>query len=138
MTKQAAKKITQDPFIKEFLSKLPTAQKTSFSDEQLQAVKIAFGARTWGVHSVDLRGTFKLLRWRYYYVVLAGRNYRSLSRLEQQTYRAAEVMFISLFILISTLFGLLVIYLIKSAMGIDLFPGFSLGIWGWFKDAFLT
>lgn len=138
MTKQTTNKITQDPFIKEFLDKLPTDQQNSFSDDQLQAVKIAFGARTWGIHSVDIRGTFKLLRWRYYYVVLAGRNHRSLSRLETQTYRAAEIMFISLFILISTLFGLLVIYLIKSAMGIDLFPGFSFGIWGWFKDAFLT
>jgi len=130
--------IEQDPFIKEFMEKLSSDQQKSFSEEQLQAIKVAFGARTWGIHSVDIRGTFKLLRWRYYYVVLAGRNRRSLSRAEQKAYRAAEITFLALFVTISTLFGLLIIYLVKSAMGIDLIPGFSLGIWGWFKEAFLV
>lgn len=39
--------------------------------------------------------------------------------------------------LFSVLTGLLLLYLLKSALGIDLVPGFSLGIWGWFKDVFL-
>ena len=36
-------------------------------------------------------------------------------------------------ILASTLFGILVLYLIKSALGIDIFKGFSFGVWDWFK-----
>ncbi len=136
--KDLASEIREDPFIKEFLGKLSEEQQESFTAEQLQSVKVVFGARTWGIHSFDFRGTIELLRWRYYYVVLVGRNMRSLSRSEQKAYRAAEITFLALFVTISTLFGLLVIYLVKSAVGIDLIPGFSLGIWGWFKDAFLT
>jgi hypothetical protein len=34
---------------------------------------------------------------------------------------------------LAVLLFLLVVYLIKCAMGINLFPHFSLGIWAWFK-----
>jgi|TARA_R110000851_G_scaffold90253_4_gene197037 hypothetical protein len=34
----------------------------------------------------------------------------------------------------SMLLGLLVLYIIKSALGIDLFPDTSLGIWDQFKQ----
>jgi hypothetical protein len=27
-----------------------------------------------------------------------------------------------------------VLYLVKSALGIDLIPGFSFGVWGWFQE----
>ena len=30
--------------------------------------------------------------------------------------------------------ALLVLYLIKSALGVNLVQGYSLGLWGWFKD----
>ena len=129
--------IKHDVFIQEFFQKLSVEQQQSFSDEQLLSVKLAFGARTRGIHAVDVRGTFKIFRWRYYYVFLTGRNKRSLSRLEEDAYRTVELLFIISFVAISTLFGLLALYLIKSAMGIDLIPGFSLGVWGWFKDAFV-
>jgi hypothetical protein len=36
--------------------------------------------------------------------------------------------------LFSTLLRLLALYLAKSAAGIDLIPGFSLGIWTWFNQ----
>ena len=36
-----------------------------------------------------------------------------------------------------TLVGILVLYLIKSALGIDLIPGFSFGVWDWFNEEFL-
>ena len=41
---------------------------------------------------------------------------------------------LALFVTFCTLFGLLVLYLIKSALGINLFEDFSLGIWSWFKQ----
>jgi hypothetical protein len=28
-----------------------------------------------------------------------------------------------------------ILYLLKSALGINLFPGFSLGLWDWFKQS---
>lgn len=84
-------------------------------------------------HPVDLRGTVGIWRWRYSFVVLAGRQRRRLSRLEYEISRwvAASAVGISLFVSILT--GLLVLYLLKSALGIDILPNTSLGIWDWFK-----
>lgn len=126
-----------DAFIEGLKDRLPADLRETFSAEQLAALKVAFGARQWGRHPVDVRGTLKLWRWRYYFVVLAGRNRRELSRLEEDLSRLMKATLILGFLTFSTLVGLLVLYLAKSALGIDLFPGFSLGIWGWFKGEFL-
>lgn len=129
--------IKDDPFVKGLLEKLPAGDRDSFSPEQLQALKIALGGRSWGAHAIDARWTLKFWHWRYYFVFLAGRNRRELSRREQALSRFAMALFLSVFLVLSTLIGLLVLYLIKSALGIDLLPGVSLGIWGWFKGSFL-
>ena len=39
-------------------------------------------------------------------------------------------------IVIVVLLVTLSLYLIKSAMGIDVFPHFSFGVWDWFKKVF--
>jgi len=118
---------------------MPEDVANSFTDEQLTHLLTAVGSRSWGKHKVDLRGTFKfpLYQWRFYYVVLAGKNYRELNRQEKRMSIFVTAVVSSLFLMFSATLGLLVLYLIKSALGIDLFPGFSLGIWGWFKGAFL-
>lgn len=126
-----------DWFEQGLLKRLPEELRESFSQEQLSALKIAFGARKWGQHPVDIRGTLKVWSWRYYFVILIGRNKRELSRAEQKTAAFVQALFLLIFLTLSTLLGLLVLYLIKSAMGIDIFPHFSLGIWGWFKSNIL-
>jgi len=126
-----------DWFEKGLLQRVPSGIRDSFSEEQLSALKVAFGARKWGKHPIDLRGTANIWRWRYYFVFLIGRNNRSLSNREKRLSLLLKAALMSAFIMFSTLLGLLVIYLIKSAAGIDIFPGFSLGIWGWFKGASL-
>jgi hypothetical protein len=131
--------ISNQPAIKKLLSKMPEDVANSFTDEQLTHLLTAVGSRSWGKHKIDLRGTFKLplYRWRFYYVLLAGKNCRELSRQEKQMSIFVTAVVSSLFLMFSAVLGLLVLYLIKSALGIDLFPGFSLGIWGWFKGTFL-
>lgn len=126
-----------DPFVNGLKDRLPDDLKESFTQEQLSALKIAFGARKWGQHPIDLRGTLKLWRWRYYFVVLAGRNKRDLSRREQDLSRIATAFAVAAFLVFATLLGLIVLYLTKSALGIDIFPNYSLGLWGWFKTQFL-
>ena len=128
---------SSDWFEDGLMKRLPEDLQDSFSKEQIDALKVAFGARKWGKHPVDIRGTVNIWTWRYYFVFLMGRNQRSLSRRERQISLMMKTFFMFAFLLFSTLMGLLVIYLIKSAAGIDLFPGFSLGIWGWFKGTFL-
>lgn len=129
--------IRAEPFVRGLLEKLPADSRASFSDEQLLALKIALGGRTWGVHAVDLRWTLKFWRWHYYFVVLAGRNRRELSRREREIARVAMFVSLAVFLTFSVSLGLLVLYLVKSALGVDLFPGFSLGIWGWFQENIL-
>lgn len=41
------------------------------------------------------------------------------------------------FVTVSTLFGILVLYLAKSAPGVDLVPGFSFWVWDWFRREWL-
>ena len=132
-------KISEQPAIIKLLSRMPEDVANSFTDEQLTHLLTAVGSRGWGKHKVDFRGTFKLpfYQWRYYYVLLAGRNYRELSRQERRMSLTITAIISSLFIIFSVTLGLLVLYLVKSALGIDISPGFSLGIWAWFKETFL-
>jgi hypothetical protein len=121
--------------IKNLLSRMPNDVAMSFTDTQLMHLKLAIGSREWGKHKVDFRGTFPLpfVRSRIYYVFLMGRNFRELSRREQVVSAFTLAVFLTLFITFSVLMGILVLYLIKSALGINIFKNFSFGIWTWFK-----
>ncbi|MDH4763091.1 hypothetical protein QE444_002847 [Pseudomonas sp. SORGH_AS199] len=125
-----------DPFIAGLKERLPEALRESFTEEQLEALKLAFGTRSWGKHSVDLRGTVKFWHRRYYFVFLAGRNYRQLSRLEQELSLLGKATVLAVILLACGLVGLLLLYLLKSALGIDIFPDYSFGVWTWFKGLF--
>jgi hypothetical protein len=129
--------IEQDPVIIKLLDKVPADMRSSFTAEQLLALKMAVGGRTWGAHAVDVRFTLKWWRWQYYVVFLAGRNRRTLSARERNIQRVSMAVLFAVFLIISSAVGILVLYLIKSALGIDLIPGFSFGVWGWFKSEFL-
>ncbi|RAU32017.1 3-phosphoshikimate 1-carboxyvinyltransferase [Pseudomonas sp. RIT411] len=125
-----------DPFIAGLKERLPEELRESFTEEQLEALKLAFGTRSWGKHSVDLRGTVKFWHRRYYFVFLAGRNYRQLSRLEQELSLLGKATLLAVILLACGLVGLLLLYLLKSALGIDIFPDYSFGVWTWFKGLF--
>ncbi len=127
--------VHEEPAIRELLARMPKTVADSFNEEQLSHLLTAVGARSWGRHTIDVRGTFKIpfYRWRFYYVLLLGKNYRGLSRKEKQLSLLTSTLVFSLFLILCSLGGLLLIYLIKSALGINLFYGFSLGIWDWFK-----
>jgi hypothetical protein len=130
-------KLRETPLIINLLSRMPASVADSFNDEQLSNLLIALASRGWGKHAIDLRGTLRIpfYRRRFYYVLLLGRNYRELSRQEIQISIFGVTLMFSIFLGGCMIFGLLALYLIKSALGIDIFPGFSLGIWDWFKSA---
>lgn len=127
--------IRQDPAVQRLLERMPPEVADSFTEPQLAHLRVALGARQWGKHRVDVRGTIGVGRWRYYYVLLAGRNIRSEVRQGQlglwMTSVVASVALIALCGL-----GLVVVYLVKSALGIDLFDDYSLGLWHWFLELF--
>lgn len=127
--------IRQDPGIKRLLERMPDSVGEKLDDEQLTHIRNAIGARKWGKHGIDRRGTltFPFVGWRYYYVFIIGKNRRQLSSQEKRVAALIGTIFVFGLITFAILFALLVLYLLKSAAGIDLFPGFSLGIWTWFK-----
>jgi hypothetical protein len=67
-----------DPFLRQFFERIPAKTAKSFSSDQLLAIKMAFGARSWGVHRIDLRFSIPLLR--YYFVLVMGPEKRSGER----------------------------------------------------------
>lgn len=137
--------ITQDPFIKGLVDRIPAKHKDSFTEEQLLSLKVALSGRRWGKHAIDLRGAFGFWHWRYYYVIVGGRERRQLSLRERKIALVANATLIFGFFTVSTLFGLLILYLLKSALGIDLLPGTHLEIipgydgstWQWFQKTIL-
>lgn len=127
--------VTSGQFRQRLYSKLPPALAASYSDEQLEGIRILLGDRTWGQHRIDSRGTFSLpfVRWRFYWVFLLGKNRRAYTRTEKHLSLALLLGCVILFVLMLALLGLLVLYLLKSMWGIDLFSQTSLGLWDWFK-----
>lgn len=124
-----------DEFTQGLMKRLPPHLRDSFSEEQLDALRIAFGARRWGRHAIDLRGTLPFGRSRFYFVLLAGHNRRDAPRWQQELTLATKAFGLTLFLLFCGLVGLAALYLLKSALGIDIFPNYSLGLWSWFRQA---
>ena len=116
-----------DPFFEQFYSRVPRAVAGSFTPAQLDAIKLAFGARTWGTHAVDVRLSFPFLWHRHYLLVLAGRERRSTFRRTRERPRHPLVTIGNA--IATMLFGLLclgpmlaALYAVKSNVGLDLFP----------------
>jgi len=128
--------IKNDPAVNSFLQRMPKNIQETFTDEQLMYLKVAIGARQWGKHNVDVRGVLSFFRYRYYVVFLAGRNRREFSEGSKKASLLLKVCFTSVLALILLLSFILIAYLIKSALGIDLFEGYSFGVWSWFKGLF--
>ena len=131
----SAKPKDLDPFVVGLKQRLPEELRESFTDEQLQGLRTAFARRSWARHKLDLRGTFSLWRTQYYFVLVAGHNKRNLTRAQQQFSMAAKAGVITLFLLFSLLLGLVMLYVLKSALGINLLPNHSLGLWDWLKGS---
>lgn len=135
--KVAAEQLVNERRFKHLLSIMPESVRNSFNEEQLEAIKQSMTETTWKKHSVDFRSTIPFFSYQYYLVFIAGRDQRQMTREEIRFKRLALLSLFVAFITFSTLLGLLVIYLIKSALGIDIFPNFSFGIWTWFQAKFL-
>ncbi|RCU50395.1 MULTISPECIES: 3-phosphoshikimate 1-carboxyvinyltransferase [Corallincola] len=134
-TKQAFQgSLHNDPVIQRLFERVPQKVQDSFTEEQLIHLKVAVGSRGWGEHTVDIRGSFRGWKHRYYYVMLFGRNRRQLSPGQQHIHNLLSAGLLSVLLMGGLLLGFMVLYLLKSALGIDLLPNHSLGLWDWFKS----
>jgi hypothetical protein len=123
-----------DPFLERFFSRIPREMAESFSDDQLLAVKQAFADQVGRAHSIDVRVSVPLLLRRYYVVFIAGPERRDRARRQRdkgarRLAKRTNIIFM-IFLASVGLFSLLgVLYLVKSALGVNLLPDFSLGLW---------
>ena len=122
--------------MQELLRRMPDEVARSFSVRQLQGLKSAISARQLGRHPVDIRGSVPVIRHRYYFAVLAGRNRREMTAEEKAIDNMFAVIVLLAFLCFCMACGLVTLYLIKSALGIDVFDSFSFGLWGCVKSSF--
>lgn len=123
-----------DPFLERFFSRIPRDLVGSFTDDQLLAIKQAFADTAPRQHLVDVRLPLRVLWKRYYVVFLFGQERRTPARLrsDRRARKGSRLAslgfgFIVLVLALLAVFGGL--YMIKSAIGLDLLPGFSFGLW---------
>ncbi|EDZ95497.1 MAG: hypothetical protein P5702_01670 [Limnospira sp. PMC 1291.21] len=121
----------QPPNADEYLQKMTPEVLASFNPQQLAEIRQTLDAAIPQPSSkiVDLRFTVDLIIDRFYVVVFVGKERRQKKRSPffTQAHKianiiAASLLLIGLNLMISAIIFLL-LYLIKSALGIDLFPG---------------
>lgn len=119
---------TNDPFFREFFDRVPDDVAASFTDLQLDAIKLAFGARSRDSHAVDIRLSIPLLIRRVYVVFLVGGERRDDRRRELERglrpmWTPANAMVILAFLVLLTGATFAAVYAGKRALGIDAVPG---------------
>lgn len=130
-----------DPFLERFFSRISREAAESFTDDQLLAVKQAFADQVGRDHSIDIRMSVPLLFRRYYLVFISGpeRRDQARRRRDRAARRMAKRTNVA-FMITMLLFGVFsilgMLYLLKSALGIDLLPDTSLGIWTSVREQF--
>lgn len=117
-----------DPYAQSVIDRIDPKIRQSLSSVQLSAIAAAIGqVRNGKNHRIDWRGSIPLFFARYYYVVLLGRDLRLETRYVEIDRRQRSLLFIeylvkaaiALFLAVVLLF---LLYLLKSAMGINIFP----------------
>ncbi len=131
-----ATKEASEIFAEYTLSRIPTDVRATFSPEQVAAFRKALVAQAQNRSNVfDLRFTIPLFFRKYYFVLQLGRDRRRstdarekdrIGNTPQPIKTALKASAVSL---VFFGFGLLIftaLYLLKSALGIDIFPDFHL------------
>ena len=68
-----------DRFDRAFRQRIPQDVAHSFTEQQLAAIRTAFGGEKWDGHALDLRGVLPLFNW--YFAFVAGPDKRKQRRL---------------------------------------------------------
>lgn len=132
------KKSNKTSSINQLLNGMEKSVADSFTVEQRKALQKSITSQDWRQHKVDFRPTLALpfVPWSFYLVFLVGVNRRGLLPVER--FIAFAMLLFIVFIIGLIIIGcaFLLVYLLKSWLGIDLFPNESLGIWDKFKSYF--
>jgi hypothetical protein len=131
-------KVDKNSKVNQLLSGMEKSVAETFTYKQRKALQKSITTQDWRSHNVDFRPTLALpfMPWSFYIVFLVGVNRRGL--LPAERFIAFTMFLLVIFFMGLFVFGciLVLIYLLKSWLGIDLFPNESLGIWDKFKSYF--
>ena len=113
---------TRPPAIERFYAQLDPQISEELTPEQKAGVEKAVLAITLGArHKVDIRRSFPFFGKRFYLVFLLGRDLRQQHRQESTLSRILLTFLLLIAVLFVTSCILLTLYMIKSALGIDIF-----------------
>ncbi|WP_153448818.1 hypothetical protein [Vibrio algicola] len=135
------KKYTEEQWtiIDRVFKAIPDEVCQSFDSQQREAIERSIAINNAvSNHIIDFRPVIKLGRWRYYVVFLFGKDRRKNSRRSTSLSLFIKTLLILSFFLFLFAAAVLIMYLIKSALGIDIFSHFSFGVWDYFKAHFLS
>lgn len=111
--------VSNDPFVRNLLARVPAETRATFTDAQLIALKAgALGGIETGKHPIDFRHSVKFWRWKhYYFVFVAGTNRRTreLTPEEERIAHLLGVASMAILALLLTLFG----YELLSWLGVS-------------------
>ncbi|AKR77928.1 MULTISPECIES: hypothetical protein [Edwardsiella] len=120
-----------------FYQSLDPAVAAGLSAAQKRALEDAVIAMTLSSrHRIDIRHGFPFFRARFYFVFLFGRDLRRRPRAHPRWYDALVTLLIVIGLLFCTASVLLTLYMIKSALHIDIFKDYHLGVWDWFMSLY--
>lgn len=133
-----------DAYTNHIFEQIPQDVKDTFSEIQTEAIKEAvksgFSPKR---HAIDLRGVIPLFFWKFYFVFHFGRDTRSTTKDTELGRRTGAKLLGNILFIIAALSPIvlilmIILYFLKSAMGINLFPNLSLsdiltGIGNWIE-----
>lgn len=123
------------PVIERFYAHLDEQIAEELTPEQKAGVENAILASTLAArHQIDIRRSFPVFSKRFYLVFLFGRDLRRQHRQESTLSRILLTFLLLIAVLFVTCCILLTLYMIKSALGIDVFQNFHVGIWDWWLN----
>lgn len=125
--------VRNKPNIQYLLKRSPSWAVDIFTEERLKQITLSLAGGRWGRHKLNIRRTVFVFTSRSYFVLLNEKNKRGTT-LAQRTISKFSLSVLLLFVTLAcSLSGLLLLYILKSWLGINLFQNFSLGIWDLIK-----
>lgn len=116
------------PAFERMVSRMPAASRATFTPEQM-AVLSQISKPPPTRHWIDYRVSLPFFGGRYYLTLLFGKERRLLSRIKsegQASVTKTSIVYVAILwflITIGLISGILFLYLVKSAFGLDLFSG---------------
>lgn len=134
-------RVSADPFLLNVLESLPRDVRLSFTKRQVESLHQAFQRERWrSRHLVDVRFAIPLYLARLYAVVLVGKDRRRTSQNTASEYRQTASTLIKVLLLFGFVLvfsavvlvaGFFFLYVLKSGLGINLFPDRHLSDFLW-------